>query len=184
MRDVIAFLRGAFAVVVRDNTSPLARRLRQRMYRTACHIDTNVVITASANFSAGEGSALYHATYVLNTNGTVRLGAKSHLGAFCYVNAHHGAVSLGDNVAVGPGTKLIAYSNHYRIGAQVSDERITGDIRIGSNVFIGANCTILPGTTIGDNIVIGAGSVVKGELLEEGIYGGAPARQLRGAWFR
>jgi acetyltransferase-like isoleucine patch superfamily enzyme len=181
---VIALVRGAFATLVRGTDAVFAQRLRQRLYRTTCHIDTGVVITVPAHFSAGAGSALYHAAYVLNTHGRVVLGENSHLGAFCYVNAHYGRVSLGDDVAVGPGTKLIAYSNHYRAGAKVTEERITADVRIGTNVFIGANCTILPGAAIGDNIVIAAGSVVKGELAEEGIYGGAPARLLRGSWYR
>ena len=183
MRRVTRFLRGAFVSLVRGNDSELASRLRQRLYRTACHIDTDVVITAPDRFSAGADCALYHATYVLNTHGRFVLGARSHLGAFCFVNVHHGLVSLGNDVAVGPGTKLIAYSNHYRAGAKVTEERITSEIHIGSNVFIGANCTILPGVTIGDNIVIAAGSVVTGDVKEEGIYGGAPARLLRGRWY-
>jgi len=120
---------------------------------------------------------------VLNTFGRVTLGENSHLGAFCYVNAHHGNVSIGDDAAIGPGTKLFAYSNHYRAGSKVTDERITADVRIGNNVFIGANCSILPGSVVGDNIVVAAGTVVKGELLEPGVYAGAPTRRVRDAWY-
>jgi galactoside O-acetyltransferase len=184
MRGFVAFLRGALTTLFKDNTAPLAGRLRQRLYGTACSIDTSVIITAPDRFRAGPGCALYHATYVLNTNGRLELGSNSHLGAFCYVNAHHGLVLIGDDVAIGPGTKLIAYSNHSRAGAKVTTEKVTGDIRIGNNVFIGANCTILPGVTIGDNIVIAAGSVVTTDIPGEGVYGGAPARMLKGGWYQ
>ena len=51
-------------------------------------------------------------------------------------------------------------------------------IKIGDNSFIGANVTILPGTIIENNVIIGAGSVVKGICLQNGIYAGNPARRI------
>ena len=47
------------------------------------------------------------------------------------------------------------------------------------NVFIGANSTILPGTEIGKNTIIGAGSVVTKDVLEYDIVAGNPARVIR-----
>ena len=55
---------------------------------------------------------------------------------------------------------------------------IYNKIRIGNNVFIGANVTILPGTTIGNNCIIGAGSVVKGICEDNYVYAGNPARKI------
>lgn len=49
------------------------------------------------------------------------------------------------------------------------------DVSIGNNVWIGANVVILPGTVIGDNSIIAAGSVVKGLVNSDEIWGGAPA---------
>ena len=51
-------------------------------------------------------------------------------------------------------------------------------IIIGNNVFIGINTTILPGTKVGDNVVIGAGSLVKGELKSNSVYAGVPIRYI------
>jgi acetyltransferase-like isoleucine patch superfamily enzyme len=168
--------------LVRSNNSRAGAELRRWMNRTSCHIDTHVFITAPKNFTSGEGCALYHGTYVLNGGGSVSLGERSHLGAFCFVNAERGAVRIGDGVAIGPGTKLIAYSNHYRAGTPIVDERLTADIAIGNNVFIGANCTLLPGCVVGDNVVIGAGSVVRGELAANGVYAGVPCKLVRSGW--
>jgi galactoside O-acetyltransferase len=169
--------------LVRGNDSQIAAYVRRKLFRTQCMIDTNVFIVNNRNFVAGIGSALYHSCYVLNSNGRLLLGNNSHLGAFCYVNVNYGEVKIGDDVAVGPGTKLIAYSNHYRRGTKVTNERVTKDIIIGNNVLIGASCAILPGTVIHDNVVIGAGSVVKGELETNAIFAGVPCRKLKDGWY-
>ncbi|WP_242492089.1 DapH/DapD/GlmU-related protein [Massilimicrobiota timonensis] len=49
-------------------------------------------------------------------------------------------------------------------------------VTIGKNVWIGGNCTILPGVTIRDNAVIGAGSVVTKDIPNDSIAIGNPAR--------
>ncbi|HEX6883511.1 MAG TPA: acyltransferase [Planctomycetota bacterium] len=172
-----------FRAAVRASESRAGAELRRWLYRTECHVDTGVHITNARNFSCGLGCALYHGTYVLNGEGTLSMGEHSHLGAYCYVNAQHGAVRLGDHVAVGPGTTILAYSNHYARGRRVTEERRTADVDIGSNVFIGANCTILPGTRIHDHVVLAAGSVARGELQGNAVYGGSPCRVLKEGWF-
>ena len=52
------------------------------------------------------------------------------------------------------------------------------DIKIGNNVFIGMRSIILPGSTIGDNVIIGAGSIVKGVLEPNAVYAGCPAKKI------
>ena len=54
-----------------------------------------------------------------------------------------------------------------------------GNVKIGNNVFIGTRTIILGGTTIGDNSIIGAGSVVKGKIPPNEIWVGNPARFLK-----
>jgi acetyltransferase-like isoleucine patch superfamily enzyme len=53
------------------------------------------------------------------------------------------------------------------------------EVIIGDNVWIGGNATILPGTTIGDNCVIGAGSVVTKSIPHNSLAVGNPARVIR-----
>ena len=53
-----------------------------------------------------------------------------------------------------------------------------GPIEIGNNVFIGSRCTILLGTKIEDNVIIGAGSLVTGKISRGGVYGGVPAKRI------
>lgn len=52
-------------------------------------------------------------------------------------------------------------------------------VKIGSGVFVGANSIILKGTTIGDRAVIGAGSVVSGNIPAGEIWAGNPAKKIK-----
>lgn len=176
---ITEFFGSALCSFVYHNESAIAERMRRKIFRTTCYIDTAVMITNYRNFEGGNSCALYHGTYILNTNGKLILGENSHLGAMCYVNVCYGNVTIGDNVAIGPHTMIIAYSNHYESGKKTTDVRIIKDILVGSNVFLGANCTILPGSIIESDVVVGAGSVVRGRLESNGIYAGIPCKKIR-----
>lgn len=183
LRESLNFILQFLEGLSRANSSVIAVSVRKKIYRTSCMIDTNVYITNKDNFCADYKSALYHGTYILNNHGKFYIGKNSHLGAYCYVNVCYGNVSLGDDVAIGPGTKIIAYSNHYAKGKKITEERKIGEIIIGNNVFIGANCTILPDTIVHDNVIVAAGSVVKGELESNSIYGGMFCRKIKSKWY-
>jgi acetyltransferase-like isoleucine patch superfamily enzyme len=183
LHGVLRFLKQCVFGLIIGNDSTIASWLRRKTYKTVCMIDTNVFIRNLNNFRAGERSALYHSCYILNDFGMFRIGSNSHLGAFCYVNVCYGDVEIGNDVAIGPGTRIIAYSNHYEKGKKVTDLRITEGICIGNNVFIGANCTVLPGTIIHDNVIIGAGTVVKGVLNPNAVYGGIPCKVIHNGWY-
>lgn len=53
-----------------------------------------------------------------------------------------------------------------------------GAVEIGSNVFIGSRCTILPGTKIEDDVIIGAGSLITGKISRGGVYAGVPVKRI------
>jgi len=183
LKDIPVFWGDFFLGVMQFNSSFMAGIFRKKIYRTNCFLDTMVTITNWRNFYSKKGSALYHACYVLNANGKFYIGERSHLGAYCYVNVCYGKIVIGNDVAIGPGTKIIAYSNNFRKGRKVTEERIVKDVIIGSNVLIGANCSILPGTIIHDNVVVGAGAVVNGELKSNAIYAGVPAKIIKDGWY-
>jgi acetyltransferase-like isoleucine patch superfamily enzyme len=77
-----------------------------------------------------------------------------------YINAY-GGLKLGDNVAIAPNTTIVTH-NHYKYDHRKISS--TTGVEIGSNVWIGANCVILPGTSIGDEVTIGAGCIISGEI--------------------
>lgn len=102
----------------------------------------------------------------------------------CNLRAAGGRIELGRATAVGQNCVLVAANHATGTGrphlmSPWNEER-TGVI-LGDNVWVGANCTLLPGTRIGDSAVIAAGSVVRGAVPAGEIWGGVPARRLRAA---
>jgi acetyltransferase-like isoleucine patch superfamily enzyme len=77
-----------------------------------------------------------------------------------YINAYGGLV-LGNNVNIGQNTTITS-TNHYKYDHRKTSH--TKGITIGNNVWIGSNCAIIAGSKIGDNVTIGAGSVIRGEI--------------------
>ena len=56
---------------------------------------------------------------------------------------------------------------------------IAKPVTIGNDVWIGANCTILPGVTIGNNVVVAAGAVVTKDVPDNCVAGGVPAKIIK-----
>ena len=93
-----------------------------------------------------------------------------------YVQATNG-IHVGRNARIGPGAKLIS-ANHCTHDYALHEP--APPIRLGDDVWIGANAVILPGVQLGDHVVVGAGAVVTRSFLQNDILiAGVPARQVR-----
>jgi acetyltransferase-like isoleucine patch superfamily enzyme len=93
------------------------------------------------------------------------------------------SIIIGDNTLIGGNTKIIDNDFHPiepEIRRKTPHEQMkVKPIEIGENVFIGCNSLILKGAKIGNNSVIGAGSVVIGDIPENCIAAGNPAKVIR-----
>lgn len=89
-------------------------------------------------------------------------------------------IEIGDNVHITAGCSILTHDYSWAVIRHVTGEAIgaSGKVKIGNNVFIGQKTIVLKGTDIGDNVVIGAGSVVAGKLKPDGVYAGVPARRI------
>ncbi|MGY9047406.1 hypothetical protein P775_12305 [Puniceibacterium antarcticum] len=88
------------------------------------------------------------------------------------------AISIGDNTAIGPYVQILT-ADHPRDGASRDAGLEFGrPITIGRNVWIGGGAILLPGVTIGDDAIIGAGSVVTRDVAAGITVAGSPARPL------
>lgn len=88
-----------------------------------------------------------------------------------------GGITLEDGALIGPQVKLIT-ENH----AEAPDRRqdvYSRPIRIKRKAWLGAGVTVLPGVTIGENAIIGAGSVVTKDVPDNAIVAGVPAKVIR-----
>lgn len=111
-------------------------------------------------------------------------GCFTDIGKNCYFNHHlsigdGGKVTIGDNVIVGPCVGI--YTAQHPLDSKKRKEgwQTVQDITIGDNVWIGANVTILSGVSIGNNAVIGAGSVVTKDIPANTLAYGIPCKPVR-----
>lgn len=86
---------------------------------------------------------------------------------------HCWLIEIGDNVTMAPRVHVLCHDASTK---QWLGYAKVGVVKIGSNVFIGANTVILPGSRIGDNVVIGAQSLVVGDIPENSVVAGCPAK--------
>ena len=88
-------------------------------------------------------------------------------------------VTFGDNVLIAPNCGFYTSGHPINIEERISGSEFAYPIHIGNNVWIGANVKVLPGVTIGDNSIIGAGSVVNKNIPSNVIASGNPCKVIR-----
>ena len=125
----------------------------------------------------GEGAVIrppFHCDYGYN----VRLGRDVFLNFNCVI-LDVCEVDIGDLTQIGPGVQILT-ADHPRIAAERAKGIEFGKpISIGRNVWIGGGAILLPGVTIGDDAVVGAGSVVTRDVAPGATVMGNPAHQKR-----
>lgn len=90
-----------------------------------------------------------------------------------------GKVTIGNNVMIAPNVSIYTAGHPIHPDSRNSGYEYGIDISIGDNVWIGGNVCILPGVHIGNNVVIGAGSVVTKDIPDDSIAAGNPCRLVR-----
>ena len=109
----------------------------------------------------------------------IYIGDNSGIGRNSYLSAEE-KIEIGNNVMIGP--QLIIYTaNHEtkRDCLMIQQPMIKKPVRIGNDVWIGARVIILPGVSIGDGAIIGAGAVVTKDVTPYTVVGGVPARKIK-----
>lgn len=106
----------------------------------------------------------------------ITIGRRVFINAGCHFQ-DHGGVTLGDGCLIGHNV-VFATLDH---GTAPEDRgaMYPAPIRLGKNVWVGSNSTILRGVTVGDNAIIAAGSVVTKDVAANTVVGGVPARHIR-----
>ncbi len=111
-------------------------------------------------------------------------GRHVHFGNHVYANFNLTLIDdthiyIGSHTMIGPGV-IIATAGHPVLPILREQEyQYNAPIHIGSNCWLGAGVIVLPGVTIGDNTVIGAGSVVTKDIPSDVVAVGAPCRVMR-----
>lgn len=102
-------------------------------------------------------------------NGKLKIGDK------CFFNGNV-SITCIDEVSIGNGCQfannlvIVDHDHNYKAQGEGDKTLVSSPVKIGNNVWIGANCTVLRGSVIGDNAVIAAGSVVMGTIPENTLF--------------
>lgn len=120
----------------------------------------------------------------VNPNFRCEFGRNIHVGDNFYANYDctilDGAlVTIGDGVLFGPKVGLYTSNHLFDARERQLGGCIAKPIRVGNYCWLGANVSVTPGVTIGDNTVVGAGSVVTHDLPANVIAAGSPAKVIR-----
>lgn len=108
--------------------------------------------------------------WLVQNKKNLKLGYKTDIGAFTYINAKEGVI-IEDYVQIGGGVKIYSLDT-------ISNKK--GKVILKKNCKIGANSVILPNTIVGENSVVGACSVVKHgtNIPANEIWAGVPAEKI------
>lgn len=93
----------------------------------------------------------------------------------------HGEVSLGNDVMMGPECVLVAQNHQHELSGVpfIEQAYVERPIRIGNNVWLGTRVIVLPGVEIGDDCVIGAGTVVSRDVPPGSVVVGSRQTVIR-----
>lgn len=111
-------------------------------------------------------------------------GKNTHFGNNVYANFNLTLVDdtdifVGDNVMFGPNVTLATAGHPINPDLRIKAAQFNIPITIGNNVWLGAGVVVMPGVNIGDNSVIGAGSVVTKDIPANVVAVGNPCRVMR-----
>lgn len=109
-------------------------------------------------------------------------GKNIHLGNNVFINSgcrfqDQGGIYIGDNALIGHNA-VLATLNHDPV-PEKRGNLIPAPIRIGNDVWLGANVTVCPGVTIGDGAIVAAGAVVTHDVEPFTVVGGVPAKKIK-----
>jgi maltose O-acetyltransferase len=127
--------------------------------------------------SVGEGTEIRPPFYV-------DYGSHITIGARCFANfglvaLDVAAISIGDDVQIGPNVQLLTPTHPVDPGPRRDKWEAARPITIDDNVWLGGGVIVCPGVSIGQNTVVGAGAVVTRDLPADVVAVGNPARVIR-----
>ncbi|MGO9083561.1 MAG: acyltransferase [Streptosporangiaceae bacterium] len=110
----------------------------------------------------------------------LRIGDRCVIGRGSHIVAHL-SIEIGDDVFTGPNIYVTDQNHSYADSEQPVGRQwpVNSAVRIGSGCWIGAGAIVLPGSVLGRNVVVAAGSVVRGKFADHCVVAGVPARVVR-----
>jgi len=185
MRGISFFVKRLYPLILRHKRGLSIGKNTRIDYKTIVRIwnSGNIIIGNKTRLQSNQRGAHtakpFPATlFVDKKNALIEIGDNSIIGA-AYIHAQK-KISIGNKCVISSGVNIMDSNAHILL----SNNRTVGrdepkEIIIGNNVWIALNSIVLKGTTIGDNCVVAAGSVVKGIFPENSLIQGNPAKVIK-----
>jgi len=162
-------------------------RMRRVLLRALCksfgngvRIGIGVLVLHPHTFEIGDAVFIGNQTFLQGRHdGRCAIGAHTWVGPQSYFDCRD--LELGEYVGWGPGAKVLG-SEHTGDPADVpiiQTDLVIKPVRVGNWADIGVNAVLLPGVTVGQGAVVGAGAVVTHDVPAHAIVAGVPAKLLR-----
>lgn len=170
----------------------LGRELRRRRLRSA-GATIAPDLQSFADFFAGDARGFYGGARMMifagarimvrhgvEGPGVLRIGDKFFLNHYAIVDCHR-QITIGSGVMVGPSAYITDFDHDTRLdaGPEIGAEGRCAPVRIGNDVWVGANAVVLKGVDIGDGAIVAAGAVVTKDVPAFSVVAGVPARVLK-----
>lgn len=125
--------------------------------------NTEVVLSGKGTIRLGAHVRAHRRSKLLAfERGVLEIGSNTALGNGVSINCMD-RITIGRGVQFGPDVKIYDHDHDFRVPGGIAAEKFrTAPVVIGDNAWIGCNVVILMGTTLGENCIVGAGSVLKG----------------------
>ncbi|MET0292476.1 MAG: acyltransferase [Steroidobacteraceae bacterium] len=171
---------GKFGMIVRRFLVPNFVVSVYALLRFRAQVSTRAEVELSRHLALGPGTTVSSFAKIKASHAMLRTGTKCGFATGCFVDAGAVGITMGNHVICGPNVSIIAVNYRYaRLAVPLEEQGMTSlGIRIGNNVWIGANSVILDGTELGDNTIVVAGSVVNRKFPPDCIVQGNPAKLL------
>ena len=146
-------------------------------FKFRCIVSPKAEVDLSKNLQIGKKSQISSFAKIKASAGLLKIGSKVDISAGSSLSSGEGKLIIGDDCLIGPNCVILADSyNHNRIDQTFREQGHSslGTV-IGNNVFIGAGSVILDGCNIGDGVIISANSTVSGTIAENSVIQGSPA---------
>ncbi len=150
-------------------------------FKFGAKVSPKAEVELSNNLTFGKGCRVSSFTKIKASDGLLTIGARCGFGTGCFISSGEQGLVIGNNLVCGPNVVILASSYRYdQLGMHLHDQGLTSKgTQIGNNVWIGAGSVILDGTVLGDNSVVVANSLVSRRHPEGSVLQGNPAKPMR-----
>ena len=146
-----------------------------------CLISRRADIQFTNKIIIGKNTKISSFVKIKVKNGFIKIGKNCSINSFSFLDADEGGLKIGDNVLISPGVGIhgSSYIHNDKTKPIIDQGIVSKGIRIGNDVWIGSNSTILDGVTIGRGSIIGAGSVVTTDIPPFSVAFGIPSKVVK-----